>query len=91
MDLGVAIKEARETFSLLSNSIEKCDDERVDSMMSGYDTAIRAILTYSPQSVSEFKLKADFILSDLIDEFEDPHQIAQYCEILKSEIAALKG
>lgn len=89
MDLSAAITEARETFRLLFAYIEKNDDKHVDSLMSDYDAIIRSILTHTPRDLTEFKIKADFILSELIDEFEDPHQITQYCNIIKDDIAGL--
>jgi hypothetical protein len=89
MDLSVAIAEARKTFRILFAYIEKNDDKHVDNLMADYDAIIRSILTHTPRDLAEFKIKSNFILSELIDEFEDPHQIVQYCNIIKDDIAAL--
>lgn len=89
MDLLSAIKKARELHRLLIGSIEKADDSRVDEIMPEYDRLVKDILAFHPRSIPEFKLKAGFILNDLLDEYEDDQQINLYCKILKDEIDGL--
>lgn len=86
MDLSPSIKEAQKLHKMLIDGIEKSDDARVDEVMPAYDKAVKEILAFSPRSILEFKLKASFILNDLLDEYEDDEQINLYCQILKSEI-----
>ena len=86
MDLSVSIIEAQKLHTLLISYLEQSDDDRVDESTPDYDRVINAILEYRPRSISEFKLKAGFILSDLFDEYEDDQQINLYCSILKREI-----
>jgi hypothetical protein len=86
MDLSIAITEAQRLHRRLISHIEDSDDAGVDKITPDYDRAVNAILAYHPRSMSEFKLKANFILSDLFDEYEDDQQINLYCDILKREI-----
>lgn len=91
MDLSTAITEAQRLHRLLISFIEDSNDAGVDEIMPDYDRAVKAILDFHPKSMTEFKLKASFILSDLFDEYEDDQQINLYCDILKKEIQDLMG